>query len=63
MRSLAQRYADGPGSALLLQHDDPTDAADDMLEAALENGGRDNVTIIVLNVHRTFDGAPSPAED
>ncbi|GAA3038079.1 protein phosphatase 2C domain-containing protein [Microbacterium dextranolyticum] len=47
----------------LLQHDDPTDAADDMLEAALENGGRDNVTIIVLNVHRTFDGAPSPAED
>ena len=47
----------------LLQHDDPTEAADDMLEAALENGGRDNVTIIVLNVHRTNDIAPSPTED
>lgn len=42
----------------LLQHDDPTEAADDMLEAALENGGRDNVTIIVLNARRTYaDGA------
>lgn len=39
----------------LLQHDDPTDAVDDMLEAALENGGRDNVTIIVLTAHRTHD--------
>ncbi|MFT4213201.1 MAG: protein phosphatase 2C domain-containing protein [Microbacterium sp.] len=34
----------------LLQHDDPAEAAEDMLEAALENGGRDNITIIVLNV-------------
>ena len=41
----------------LLQHDDPTEAADDMLEAALENGGRDNVTIIVLNAHRTTSAA------
>jgi PPM family protein phosphatase len=37
----------------LLQHDDPTEAVDAMLEAALENGGRDNVTIIVVNVKRT----------
>lgn len=37
----------------LLQHDDPSAAADDMLEAALENGGRDNISIIVLDVHRT----------
>ena len=36
----------------LLQHDDPTEAAAAMLEAALENGGRDNVTIIVLNARR-----------
>ena len=41
----------------LLQHDDPTEAAADMLEAALENGGRDNVTIIVLNAHRTTSAA------
>lgn len=40
----------------LLQHADPTEAVDDMLEAALENGGRDNVTIIVVNAHRTFTG-------
>jgi len=37
----------------LLQHDDPAAAAAAMLDAALENGGRDNITIIVLNVHRT----------
>ncbi|PZU47880.1 MAG: serine/threonine-protein phosphatase [Microbacterium sp.] len=47
----------------LLQHDDPTEAADHMLEAALENGGRDNVTIIVLNAHRTYtNGAASSTE-
>jgi len=44
----------------LLQHEDPTEAADAMLEAALENGGRDNITIIVLNVSRT---GSSPIED
>ncbi len=44
----------------LLQHDDPSAAADDMLEAALENGGRDNISIIVLDVHRT---GSSPAAD
>ena len=49
----------------LLQHEDPTEAVDDMLEAALENGGRDNVTIVVLNVRRLggADAVPSPAAD
>ena len=49
----------------LLQHEDPAEAADDMLEAALENGGRDNVTIIVLNAKRTggSDAASSPDAD
>ncbi|MCT9821589.1 protein phosphatase 2C domain-containing protein [Microbacterium sp. W1N] len=44
----------------LLQHDDPTEAVDAMLEAALENGGRDNISIIVLNVART---GSSPVAD
>ncbi len=34
----------------LLAHDDPAEAVAAMLDAALENGGRDNITIIVLNV-------------
>lgn len=44
----------------LLQHEDPTEASDAMLEAALENGGRDNISIIVLNVTRT---GSSPLDD
>ncbi|MBZ4488529.1 protein phosphatase 2C domain-containing protein [Microbacterium sp. cx-55] len=36
----------------LREHADPGDAAEAMMDAALENGGRDNVTIIVLNVSR-----------
>jgi serine/threonine protein phosphatase PrpC len=32
-----------------------------MLEAALENGGRDNVTIIVLNARRTGAAAADTA--
>lgn len=31
------------------EHDDPAEAVAAMLDAALENGGRDNVTLIVLN--------------
>ncbi|WP_375384857.1 PP2C family protein-serine/threonine phosphatase [uncultured Microbacterium sp.] len=31
------------------EHEDPAEAVEAMLDAALENGGRDNVTIIVLN--------------
>lgn len=34
----------------LEENADPTDAVEAMLSAALENGGRDNVTIIVLDV-------------
>lgn len=32
------------------EHADPADAVKAMLDAALENGGRDNITIIVLDV-------------
>lgn len=34
----------------LSQHEDPAGAVEAMLDAALENGGRDNITIIVVNV-------------
>lgn len=37
----------------LIENADPTDAVNAMMDAALENGGRDNVTIIVLDVART----------
>lgn len=52
----------------LAEHPDPAEAVDAMLDAALENGGRDNITIIVLDV-AAGDGAvlegdtgSSPAE-
>lgn len=40
----------------LAEHADPADAVTAMMEAALENGGRDNVTIVVLNVSRIGGG-------
>ncbi len=36
----------------LAEHAGPAEAVDAMLEAALENGGRDNITVVVLNVRR-----------
>lgn len=45
----------------LRENDDPGDAVDAMLDAALENGGRDNVTLIVLRVLLT--GSPSTGAD
>jgi len=45
----------------LSEHPDPGDAVAAMLDAALENGGRDNVTVIVLNVAR--HGGDDPDDD
>ncbi|MBF0815894.1 PP2C family protein-serine/threonine phosphatase [Microbacterium paludicola] len=44
-------------------HDDPQDAVEAMLEAALENGGRDNITIVVLNVAVPGQGPQDDAAD
>ncbi|MGX9346079.1 PP2C family protein-serine/threonine phosphatase [Microbacterium sp. KNMS] len=43
----------------LRQNPDPAAAIEAMLAAALENGGRDNISIIVVDV--TEPGAPAPA--
>jgi len=37
------------------ENPDPADAVTAMLDAALENGGRDNITIVVLDVARRAD--------
>ena len=37
----------------LTKHPDPQGAVEAMMSAALENGGRDNITIIVLDVRRS----------
>lgn len=53
----------------LLENDDPAAAVTAMMHAALENGGRDNVTVIVLDAHLTTDAGhaagagSSPAVD
>ncbi len=41
------------------EHRDPGEAVDAMLEASLENGGRDNISIIVLDVSRPSREADS----
>lgn len=46
----------------LATNEEPASAVEDMLKAALENGGRDNITVIVLDVAvqmRVDEGNPS----
>jgi len=43
----------------LAEHEDPAAAVDAMLEAALENGGRDNISIVVVNATRHGAGSSS----
>lgn len=44
------------------QHDDPAEAVSAMLAAALENGGRDNITLILVRAEAE-EGSSSTAED
>lgn len=45
----------------LREHDDPAVAVDAMIAAALENGGRDNVTVIVVKIERSGHDAEADA--
>ena len=47
----------------LAENPDPEDAVLAMLDAALENGGRDNISIIVLDVAGGGDGDEAASED
>jgi len=47
----------------LMSNSNPDDAAGALLAAALENGGRDNVTVIVLDVIEVLDLPAGHAED
>jgi protein phosphatase len=47
----------------LSAHPEPAEAVTAMLDAALENGGRDNITIIVLDVAVHGSDDSSPASD
>jgi serine/threonine protein phosphatase PrpC len=47
----------------LFEHVDPAGAVEAMLHASLENGGRDNISIIVVDVHRSGRHGTEPDDD
>ncbi|GGH46775.1 PP2C family protein-serine/threonine phosphatase [Microbacterium album] len=47
----------------LREHAEPAPAVDAMLDAALENGGRDNITVVVLNVSLPGAGAGTAGDE
>jgi protein phosphatase len=59
---LVDEVADADIVATLLEHDDPQEAADSLITQANEAGGRDNVTVIVLDV-LDGDDPPDPTQE
>jgi hypothetical protein len=50
-------------AAIARQHDDPQVAAQQLVDAALANGGRDNVTVVVVDVLEGDEPAPTATPD
>jgi PPM family protein phosphatase len=60
---LVDEVADGDIAEILLTHgDDPQAAADALVEAANEAGGRDNISVVVIDV-LDGDNPPDPTEE
>jgi len=59
---LVDEVADADIAAVLLEHPDPGDAAQALVDAANEAGGRDNITVVVVDVLEG-DEAPDPTEE
>jgi len=59
---LVDEVADAAIVATLLEHEDPQDATDSLITQANEAGGRDNVTVIVLDV-LDGDDPPDPTQE
>lgn len=60
---LTSELSDQLVTAVLMAHDDPADAARELVAAAVRGGGRDNVTVIVLDAVRVegaVDGHEEP---
>lgn len=54
---LTSELSDQLVTAMLLAHEDPADAARELVAAAVRSGGRDNVTVIVLDAVRVVGAA------
>jgi serine/threonine protein phosphatase PrpC len=59
---LVDEITDDHISDLLIEHTDPTDAAQALVDAANASGGRDNVTVVVVDVLEG-DAPPDPTQE
>jgi protein phosphatase len=60
---LVDEVDDDSIAAIARQHDDPQVAAQQLVDAALANGGRDNVTVVVVDILEGDEPAPAATPD